>query len=152
MGKDASKVTLKLPKAQQEELKRQGEELRRWMEIEKAAAEAPEIQCARRLVDDYIAVRDNQKRPAWMQQTVPSSPLAQQSKSTSEGGVGWKRALAAELLLKCHSRDELLTTRLGPTVLFRAVRFKYKEEHPRRECPFQIDVVRNALTEIRKGK
>jgi hypothetical protein len=145
MGKDDGKVTPKLTKARQALVKGQvAEATGAASGVGNAVADATGIASS---VGSAAPRRDI--APPWAEKL-----FAQQlkPKSDSKGDVRWRRDLCADLLLKCYSRDNLTTRRPGPTARLRAVARKYKDEHPGEELPFEIDVLRNALTDIQQGK
>jgi hypothetical protein len=114
MGKDDSKLTLKLPEKQQQELRRQrkeverwrkqedhqwqGEALKLWTEIEaETATTTTEIERARRVIDRVNAIRDGLIAPTWAEKPLLDK-AAQKSKSKSKQGDDWQLERIREVL------------------------------------------------------
>jgi hypothetical protein len=96
-GRQISKKRVRRPRRQLrftlEEVypKEQADALRRWLAAEKARVSAARVSAAeleqgRREIDRYLAIRDNQIRPPWMNASLLKSSLKKKRRKKHAGG------------------------------------------------------------------
>jgi hypothetical protein len=101
MGKDNRNLTPKLTGAQQAQVSAWAAQVKEL--VTRWAAESPERERQRRILDDYVAIRDGLKPPRWMKLNTSNAAPTPQSKPSRR--LGWQERRLLPILCKYFPPD-----------------------------------------------